>query len=89
MPAFVKTPRFIVGTILVLWVAYVLYANFQLDPVRFYLLPFHILELQLRLSAVVIGAAVFGAIVTFVTQWLWRRSKNDSPVTVVSSRTVP
>jgi uncharacterized integral membrane protein len=89
MPAFVKTPRFIVGTILVLWVAYVIYANFQLDPVRFYLLPFHVLELQLRLSAVLIGAAIFGAIVTFVVQWLWRRSKNGSAPAVVSSRTIP
>ena len=72
MPAFVKNPKFIIGTIVVLWVAYVIYANFQIDMVTFYLLPFNILKLQLRLSAVIIGAAIFGAVATLVIQWLWR-----------------
>src|SRR5208283_386610 len=62
MPAFVKSPKFIIGTIVVLWVAYVIYANFQIEMVTFYLLPFNILKLQLRLSAVIIGAAIFGAV---------------------------
>jgi len=78
MPAFVKSPKFIIGTIVVLWVAYIIYANFQIEMVTFYLLPFDILKLQLRLSAVIIGAAIFGAVATIVIHWLWRRPSNSS-----------
>jgi hypothetical protein len=78
MPAFLKNPKVIIGTLVVLWVAYVIYANFQIDMVTFYLLPFNILKLQLRLSAVIIGAAIFGALATIVIQWLWRRPSNIS-----------
>ena len=78
MPAFVKNPKFIIGTIVVLWVAYVIYANFQIDMVTFYLLPFNILKLQLRLSAVIIGAAIFGAVATIVIHWLWVRPSTSS-----------
>jgi hypothetical protein len=78
MPAFAKNPKFIIGTLVVLWVLYVIYANFQVDMVTFYLLPFSILKLQLKLSAVIIGAAIFGAVATLVIQWLWRRPSNSS-----------
>ncbi|MGA9722621.1 MAG: hypothetical protein WBQ86_09220 [Candidatus Binatus sp.] len=78
MPAFVKNPKFIIGTIVVLWVAYVIYANFQIDMVTFYLLPFNMLKLQLRLSAVIIGAAIFGSLATIVIHWLWVRPSNSS-----------
>ena len=78
MPAFAKNPKFIIGTIVVLWVAYVIYANFQIDMVTFYLLPFSILTLKLRLSAVIIGAALFGSIATIVIHWLWVRPSNSS-----------
>lgn len=78
MPAFAKNPKFIIGTIVVLWVAYVIYANFQIEMVTFYLLPFDILKLQLRLSAVIIGAAIFGAVAVIVIHWLWRRPSNSS-----------
>src|SRR5271169_6267593 len=78
MPAFVKNPKFIIGTIVVVWVAYVIYANFQIDMVTFYLLPFNILKMQLRLSAVIIGAAIFGALATIVIHWLWVRPSNSS-----------
>jgi hypothetical protein len=78
MPAFAKNPKFIIGTLVVLWVAYVIYANFQIDMVTFYLLPFNILKLQLRLSAVIIGAAIFGSLATIVIHWLWLRPSNSS-----------
>ena len=78
MPAFARNPKFIIGTLVVLWVAYAIYANFQIEMVTFYLLPFSILKLQLRLSAVIIGAAIFGAVATIVIQWLWRRPSNSS-----------
>ena len=77
MPAFAKNPKFIIGTIVILWVAYVIYANFQIEMVTFYLLPFNILKLQLRLSAVIIGAAIFGAVATIVIHWLWMRPSNS------------
>ena len=78
MPAFAKNPKFIIGTLVILWVAYVIYANFQIDMVTFYLLPFNILKLQLRLSAVIIGAAIFGSLATIVIHWLWTRPSNSS-----------
>jgi uncharacterized integral membrane protein len=88
MPAFWKNPKFIIGALVVLWVAYVLYKNYQLEAVTFYLLPFGILVFQLKLSAVVIGSAIFGALITLAIQWLWRRSKNASSEAPPSSRTV-
>ena len=90
MPAFAKNPKFIIGTIVVLWVAYVIYANFQIDMVTFYLLPFNILKLQLRLSAVIIGAAIFGSVATMVIHWLWvRPSNSSSAVTAPIRRPLP
>lgn len=89
MPAFVKNPKFIIGTLVVLWVAYVIYANFQLKPVDFYLLPFGGV-LQFPLSVVVIGAAIFGALATLIVQWLWKRSSKNAatgPLSTPSSKT--
>lgn len=81
MPAFAKNPKFIFGAIVVLWLSYVIYANFAPEPIPVYLLPFGALQLSFRLSAVIIGAAVFGSAATVVIQWLWRRhsSKNAPP----------
>ncbi len=86
MPAFVKNPKFIVGAIIVLWVAYVLWANFQMEPVKVHVIPLTA-TLDFRVSAVIIGAAIFGSIVTLVVQWLWRRrsSKNTSASAAASS----
>jgi hypothetical protein len=90
MPAFVKSPKFIIGAIVVLWVAFIIYANFQLAPVEVRLLPFKILVFQLRVSAVVIGSAIFGSVVTLVIQFLWNRrssSKNAASAGAPSSST--
>ena len=91
MPAFAKNPKVIIGTLVVLWVAYIIYANFQIEMVTFYLLPFNILKLQLRLSAVIIGAAIFGAVATIVIHWLWFRPSNSvsSAVTAPGSPSTP
>jgi hypothetical protein len=56
------------------------------------LLPFGVFW-ELRVSAILIGAAVFGSLATLVIQWLWRRrsSKNGSEsvaASVSSTRTV-
>lgn len=83
MPAFVKTPRFILGAILVLWVLYVIYANYQFDLIKFYLLPFGVF-VGMRVSSLILASAIFGAAVTLVIQWLWRRDVNS-----VSSVTAP
>src|SRR5438105_8298664 len=78
MPAFVKTPRFIGGAIFVLWLTYVIVANSDPRPIEIAILPF-VAKLELRLSAVIIGVAAFGAVVTLVIQFLLRRSsKNGS-----------
>jgi uncharacterized membrane protein len=78
MPSFLKNPKFIVSVIVILWVAYIIYNNLQ-KTVDFYLLPFNVLTLQLRVSAILVGSAIFGAAVTLVIQFFWRRrSKNAS-----------
>ena len=76
MPAFAKNPKIIIGTIVVLWVAYILYANFQPKTVEFYLLPFGAV-IEFKLSSVIIGATIFGVLATLIVQYLWRRPSND------------
>jgi hypothetical protein len=91
MPAFLKSPKFVISAIVVLWVAYIIYANFQLDPVKFYLLPFQLLVFQLRVSAVIIGSVIFGSAVTLTVQFMWNRrssSKNAASAGAPSSSTV-
>ena len=72
MPPLLKNPKFIAAVIVLLWVAYVLTENFRLAPIEIKLLPFAA-KLQLKVSAVIIGAALFGAGATLAGQWLWRR----------------
>ena len=89
MPDFVKTPKFIISTIVVLWVLYIIYANFQVDTVKFYLLPFGILTLQLKLSAIVIGSALFGAGALFAIQYFWRRGSSKPTLSSNATVSVP
>lgn len=86
MPAFAKNPKFIIGTIVVLWVAYIVYANFRPQPVDFYLLPFGVI-IQFKLTTVIVGAALFGVLATLIIQFFWRRSSNDT--SAVSAPTSP
>jgi hypothetical protein len=91
-PAFVKNPKFIGGAIVVLWVAYIVYWNYRLSPIDIQLIPF-VRPAQLSVSSVIIGAAVFGSLVTLAVQFLWRRgrSKNGSAASTTpagSSKTV-
>ncbi len=91
MPAFLKSPKFIISAIVVLWVTYIIYENFQLIPVQFYLLPFGILAPTVRVSVVVIGSAIFGVAITLVVQFMWNRrssSKNASSPDAPSSSTI-
>ncbi len=78
-PAFAKNPRFIIGAIVVLWLAYIIYSAIHLSPVQIKLIPF-LLAFQINVSALIVASAVFGCLATLVIQWLWRRrrSKNGS-----------
>lgn len=74
-PAFVKNPKIIAGAIVLLWVAYVIYSNFQLDPVQIRLIPFAA-SLQFKVSAIVIGSVFLGCAATLLVQYSWRRRRS-------------
>jgi uncharacterized integral membrane protein len=77
MPAFLKSPRFIISAIVVAWIAFLIYFNYQLDPIQFTLLPFW--KHPVNVSAVFLGGIVVGAFLTLWAQSIWRRwraSKN-------------
>ncbi len=76
MPAFVKTPRFIISTIFLIWLISVIWQNHSEPPVYVFYAPF--LSVQLRLVWVLVLAAIFGAVVALVIQYMWnhRASKN-------------
>ncbi len=85
MPQFVKNPKVIIGTIVVLWVAYVISANLNLEiDVR--LIPFAA-TLDFKVPAVMIASAIFGSGATLIIQWLWKRrsSKNGSASAAASA----
>jgi uncharacterized integral membrane protein len=84
MPAFLKNPRFIVSAIAVAWIAYVVYFNSQLDPIKVRLLPF--VSLQFNVSAVILGAMVAGVLLTLWVQAIWRRSRasRNAPVSATA-----
>jgi len=89
MPAFVKNPKFIIGTIVVLWLVYVIEEAFKTPPVSVKLIPFAA-TVDFRVSAIIIASVIFGSIATLVIQFFWRRrSKNASSVPPVSSSTMP
>jgi len=79
MSEFWKRPKFWIATILILWVVYVIYANFQLDPVEIHLVP-RLVILELRVSAVIIGSAIFGSLLTLGLQYYWRRRGSKTGV---------
>ncbi len=76
-PAFIKSPKFIGGAIVVLWVAYVVYWNHQLNPIEIQLFPL-LKPAQLNVSTVIIGTALFGCLATLTIQFFWRRGRSKS-----------
>jgi uncharacterized integral membrane protein len=76
MPAFVKTPRFIISTIFLIWLISTIWQNHNVEAVNIYYAPF--LRLQVRLIWVLISTAVLGAFIALVIQYMWthRASKN-------------
>lgn len=84
MPAFLKSPRFIISAIVVAWIAYVIYFNSQLDPIQVKLLPF--VNLQINVSAVIFGGMVVGAALTLWVQSIWSRwrASKNAPVSATA-----
>ena len=59
MPAFVKTPRFIISAIFVIWLIAVIWDNHAEPPVNVWYGPF--LHSEVRLIWILVSAATFGA----------------------------
>ena len=76
-PGFVKNPKFIGAAIVVLWLAYVIYWNHRLNPIEIQLFPF-LKPLQINVSWVIIGAAIFGSIITLTVQFIWRKGRSKT-----------
>ena len=57
MSEFWKRPKFWIGAIIILWLAYIIYANSQPRPSKFISIPWFV-TLQLKLSAMIIGVAM-------------------------------
>jgi len=93
MTEFWKRPKFWIGAVITLWLLYLIYRNSQPAPVQIHLIPWFV-TLQLKLSAIIIGSGLLGALITLTIQYLWRRrgsSKNaavSSPAPPLSSSTV-
>jgi hypothetical protein len=93
MLEFWKRPKFWIGFVVILWLAYIMYENFQLAPVDIRLIPFFA-TLQLKVSAIIVGSALAGCLATLGVQFLWRRrgsSKNavfSTAASASSSKTV-
>lgn len=85
MPAFLKRPRFWVALVIIAWLAYVIWANFQLN-LQIYLIPWFA-TLQLKVSAIILGSAIIGTILTLVVQFFWRRwrSSKNGPQSAAAS----
>lgn len=83
MPAFLKNPKFIAAVAAAAWVAYVIIENFRLEPIQIRLIPFAA-SLQIKVSAVIIAAAIFGSAVTLIGQALWRRRNSSKPTSSMS-----
>jgi uncharacterized integral membrane protein len=79
MPSFVKNPKFIIGALIVLWLVYVIIANYQ-SALTIELLPFGVV-LSIRTSLVIVASAIFGALVTLAIQFLWKRRSSKKAST--------
>jgi uncharacterized integral membrane protein len=74
-----KNPKFIIGALIVLWLVYVIIANYQ-SALTIELLPFGVV-LSIRTSLVIVASAIFGALVTLAIQFLWKRRSSKEAST--------
>jgi hypothetical protein len=71
MPKFWKWPRFWIVLILVLWIVYVLSGNLE-TAVTLWVVPLWVHPV-VRLSWIIFGSAIFGAVLTLLIQFAMRR----------------
>ena len=71
IPKFWKSPRFWIVLVLVSWLVYVLNGNLE-TAVTLWLIPLW-LHPMVHLSWVILGSAVFGALLTLLIQFAMRR----------------
>jgi uncharacterized integral membrane protein len=78
MPAFVKTPRFIISTIFLIWLISTILSYHNQPPIEIFYAPY--LSVQVRVVWALLAAAVLGSVVTIAVQLMWshRASKNAS-----------
>jgi uncharacterized integral membrane protein len=71
MPKFWTWPRFWIGLILVAWIVYLLAGNLE-QSVTLFIVPLWV-HPTARLSAIILGSAIFGCLLTLLVQFAWRR----------------
>ncbi|MGH7986766.1 MAG: hypothetical protein ACREQX_10855 [Candidatus Binataceae bacterium] len=70
--------------ILVLWLAYIIWANLQvINPI--YLIPFFV-ALHATLPEVIVGSAIGGCLLTLLVQYIWRRRRYSKRAAASSVR---
>ncbi|GEM_PF-2553177 len=85
VPKFIKNPRLVGAALVILWLCYFFYANIdQAAAISVFPLA---AKLVVRLWALVLGAMLFGCLITLAIQGLWRRrhvSKELAQSTIAS-----
>ena len=71
MPRFWTWPRFWIGSILILWLIYLLSGNLN-ESVTLFIVPIFVHPV-VRLSGVIFGSAILGCAITLLLQFSWRR----------------
>jgi hypothetical protein len=71
MLEFWKSPKFWIGLIIILWLAYVLSANLE-QSVTIFFVPFFVQPI-VRVSSLVGASMIAGCVLTLLVQWAWRR----------------
>jgi hypothetical protein len=82
MTEFWKQPKFWAATVLVLWLAYIIGSNLA-QPVIVHIVP-GMLHPMVQVSTVVMASMIFGALLTLVIQFMWRRGGRPSKIVVQS-----
>ena len=83
MTEFWKQPKFWAAAILILWLGYIIGSNLeQIVIVR--IIP-GLLRPMVKVSTIVMSSMIFGAVLTLVIQFMWRRGGRPSKVVVQST----
>jgi hypothetical protein len=71
MPQFWKWPKFWIGLVLLLWLAYLLNGNLT-QRVNLWIVPFFVHPV-VTVSAIIFGSMVLGSVLTLLIQFTWWR----------------